>query len=175
MYQITDKLYTEEQIAKRVVELAEIINKDYEGEDILLVGILKGASVFVADLMRKIKADTNIDFMSVSSYGNSTETSGSIKILKDLDVDIKGKNVLVVEDIIDSGVTLKNLVETLETREPKSLKLCTLLDKPQRRKTDVKVDYVGFVIEDKFIVGYGIDYAEKYRNLPYIAIVEDVK
>lgn len=124
--------------------------------------------------MRKIKADTNIDFMSVSSYGNSTESSGSIKILKDLDVDIKGKNVLVVEDIIDSGVTLKNLVETLETREPKSLKLCTLLDKPQRRQTDVKVDYVGFVIEDKFIVGYGIDYAEKYRNLPYIAIVEDV-
>jgi hypoxanthine phosphoribosyltransferase len=175
MYKITGKLFTEEQIAERVLELAEIINKDYEGEDILLVGILKGASVFVADLMRKIKADTNIDFMSVSSYGNSTESSGSIKILKDLDVDIKGKNVLVVEDIIDSGVTLKNLVETLETREPKSLKLCTLLDKPQRRKTDVKVDYVGFVIEDKFIVGYGIDYAEKYRNLPYIAIVEDVK
>ena len=174
MYKITGKLFTEEQIAQRVKELADRINRDYEGEDILLVGILKGASVFVADLMRKIEADTNIDFMSVSSYGNSTESSGSIRILKDLDVDIKGRNVLVVEDIIDSGITLKNLVETLETREPKSLKLCTLLDKPERRKADVEVDYIGFVIEDKFIVGYGIDYAERYRNLPYIAIVEDV-
>ena len=109
--------------------------------------------------------------MSVSSYGNSTESSGTIKILKDLDVDIEGKNVLIVEDIIDSGLTLSNLVDTLKTRNPKSLKLCTLLDKPQRRKVDMHVDYVGFVIEDKFIVGYGIDYAEKYRNLPYIGIV----
>lgn len=109
--------------------------------------------------------------MSVSSYGNSTESSGVVKILKDLDVNIKGKNVLIVEDIIDSGLTLSNLVATLETREPKSLKICTLLDKPERRKSDIKVDYVGFVIEDKFIVGYGIDYAEKYRNLPYIGIV----
>ena len=112
--------------------------------------------------------------MSVSSYGNSTESSGSVKILKDLDVDIKGKNVLIVEDIIDSGLTLSNLTRELSARDPKSLKICTLLDKPQRRKVDIPVDYVGFVIEDKFIVGYGIDYAEKYRNLPYIGIVEDV-
>ncbi len=113
--------------------------------------------------------------MSVTSYGNSTESSGTVKILKDLDVDIEGKNVLIVEDIIDSGLTLSNLVAALKTRNPKSLKLCTLLDKPQRRKANIPVDYVGFVIEDKFIVGYGIDYAEKYRNLPYIGIVEDVE
>ncbi|MBH8006905.1 hypoxanthine phosphoribosyltransferase, partial [Clostridioides difficile] len=119
--------------------------------------------------------DVNIDFMSVTSYGNSTESSGTVKILKDLDVDIEGKNVLIVEDIIDSGLTLSNLVAALKTRNPKSLKLCTLLDKPQRRKANIPVDYVGFVIEDKFIVGYGIDYAEKYRNLPYIGIVEDVE
>ena len=131
-------------------------------------------SVFVADLIRNINLDVNMDFMSVSSYGNAMESSGSVKILKDLDVDIKGKNVLIVEDIIDSGLTLSNLTKELGAREPKSLKICTLLDKPERRKADIPVDYVGFVIEDKFIVGYGIDYAEKYRNLPYIGIVEDV-
>lgn len=175
MYKITGALFTEEQLKAKVKELAKRIEADYNGEDILLVGILKGASVFVADLMREITLDVNIDFMSVSSYGNSTTSSGTIKILKDLDVDIKGKNVLIVEDIIDSGATLRNLVDTLETREPKTLKLCTLLDKPDRRKVDIFVDYVGFIIEDRFIVGYGIDYAEKYRNLPYIAIVEDVE
>ena len=116
-----------------------------------------------------------MDFMSVSSYGNGTESSGTVKIIKDLDVDIENKNVLIVEDIIDSGLTLSNLVAALKTRNPKSLKLCTLLDKPQRRTADIPVDYVGFVIEDKFIVGYGIDYAEKYRNLPYIGVVEDVQ
>ena len=146
-----------------------------KGQDLLLVGILKGASVFVADLMRKINLNVNIDFMSVSSYGSGTVSSGTVKILKDLDVDIKDKNVLIVEDIIDSGITLRNLYDTLMTREPRSLKLCTLLNKPARKKVDVNVDYVGFVIEDKFIVGYGIDYDEKYRNLPYIAIVEDVE
>ncbi len=174
MYQIVSKMFTAKEIENRVKELGEQITRDYEGDDVLLVGILKGASVFVADLMRQIKADANIDFMSVSSYGTSTVSSGSVKILKDLDYDIKDKNVLIVEDIIDSGNTLKNLKDTLSTRHPKSLKLCTLLDKPQRRTCDVKVDYVGFIIEDKFIVGYGIDYADKYRNLPYIAIVEDV-
>jgi hypoxanthine phosphoribosyltransferase len=167
-------MLSQEEIEKKVVELAGKIQKDYEGQDILLVGILKGASVFVADLMRKIDLNVNIDFMSVSSYGSGTESSGTVKILKDLDVDIEGKNVLIVEDIIDSGATLRNLYDTLMTRNPKSLKLCTLLDKPERRKVHIDVDYVGFTIEDKFIVGYGIDYDEKYRNLPYIAMVEDI-
>ena len=166
-----DVMISEEEIAKKVEELAKQIEKDYEGEQLLVVGILKGASVFVSDLIRKINLDVNIDFMSVSSYGNGTESSGTVRILKDLDVDIAGKNVLIVEDIIDSGLTLSNLVKELKIRNPKSLKLCTLLDKPQRRTSNIPVDYVGFVIEDKFIVGYGIDWAEKYRNLPYIGSV----
>ncbi|MCC0628639.1 hypoxanthine phosphoribosyltransferase [Clostridioides sp. ES-S-0108-01] len=175
MYKVTGKMLTEKQIKEKVYELGKEIEEDFKGEDLLVVGILKGASVFVSDLIRCIDLDVNIDFMSVTSYGNSTESSGTVKILKDLDVDIEGKNVLIVEDIIDSGLTLSNLVAALKTRNPKSLKLCTLLDKPQRRKANIPVDYVGFVIEDKFIVGYGIDYAEKYRNLPYIGIVEDVE
>ena len=157
-------------------EIAKKIEEDYKNEeDLLVVGILKGANIFVADLIRNINLDVNMDFMSVSSYGNGTESSGTVKIIKDLDVDIENKNVLIVEDIIDSGLTLSNLVAALKTRNPKSLKLCTLLDKPQRRTVNIPVVYVGFVIEDKFIVGYGIDYAEKYRNLPYIGIVEDVQ
>ena len=175
MYKLTGVMLSQEEIENKVTELAKQIEKDYEGQDLLLVGILKGASVFVADLMRKINLNVNIDFMSVSSYGSGTVSSGTVKISKDLDVDIKDKNVLIVEDIIDSGITLRNLYDTLMTREPRSLKLCTLLNKPARKKVDVNVDYVGFVIEDKFIVGYGIDYDEKYRNLPYIAIVEDVE
>ncbi|WP_092924053.1 hypoxanthine phosphoribosyltransferase [Romboutsia hominis] len=171
MFKITEVLLTEEQIAKKVEEIAKQIEKDFKGEELLVVGILKGASVFVSDLIRKIDLDVNIDFMSVSSYGKSTESSGVVKILKDLDVNIEGKNVLVVEDIIDSGLTLSKLVDVLETRNPKTLKLCTLLDKPERRKANIPVDYVGFTIEDNFIVGYGIDWAEKYRNLPYIGIV----
>ena len=166
-----DVMISEEERANKVKELAKQIEKDYEGEQLLVVGILKGASVFVSDLIRKIDLDVNIDFMSVSSYGNGTESSGTVRILKDLDVDIAGKNVLIVEDIIDSGLTLSNLVKELKIRNPKSLKLCTLLDKPQRRTSNIPVDYVGFVIEDKFIVGYGIDWAEKYRNLPYIGSV----
>lgn len=175
MYKLTGVMFSQEEIEAKVIELAKQIEKDYKGQDLLLVGILKGASVFVADLMRKIDLNVNIDFMSVSSYGSGTVSSGTVKILKDLDVDIRDKNVLIVEDIIDSGITLRNLYDTLMTREPRSLKLCTLLNKPARKKVDVDVDYVGFVIEDKFIVGYGIDYDEKYRNLPYIAIVEDVE
>ena len=171
MLKVVDKMITEEQLAQKVEELAKQIEKDYKGQSLLVVGILKGASVFVSDLIRKIDLDVNIDFMSVSSYGNGTESSGTVKILKDLDVDIEGKNVLIVEDIIDSGLTLSNLVLALQTRNPKSLKICTLLDKPQRRTVNIPVDYVGFIIEDKFIVGYGIDWAEKYRNLPYIGIV----
>ncbi len=175
MYKLTGVMFSQDEIASKVEELARQIEEDYKGQDLLLVGILKGASVFVADLMRKINLNVNIDFMSVSSYGSGTESSGTVKILKDLDVDIKDKNVLIVEDIIDSGITLRNLYDTLMTREPKSLKLCTLLNKPARKKVDIDVDYVGYIIEDKFIVGYGIDYDEKYRNLPYIAIVEDVE
>ncbi len=166
-----DVMISESEIASKVEELAKRIENDYKGEPLLVVGILKGASVFVSDLIRKINLDVNIDFMCVSSYGNATESSGTVRILKDLDVDISGKNVLIVEDIIDSGLTLSNLVKELQIRNPKSLKLCTLLDKPERRKANVAVDYVGFVIEDKFIVGYGIDWAEKYRNLPYIGSV----
>ena len=174
MFKVTGVMLSEEEIKAKVYEIAKKIEEDFKGEDLLIVGILKGASVFVSDLIRNIDLDVNMDFMSVSSYGNSTESSGTVKILKDLDVDIEGRNVLIVEDIIDSGLTLSNLVAALNTRNPKSLKLCALLDKPQRRKADIYVDYVGFVIEDKFIVGYGIDYAEKYRNLPYIGIVENV-
>lgn len=174
MYKVTGKMFTEEQIREKVIELGKQIENDYKGEEILVVGILKGANVFTCDLIRQIDLDVKIDFMSVSSYGSGTESSGTVRILKDLDTDIKGKNVLIVEDIIDSGRTLSNLVKELQIREPKSLKLCTLLDKPSRRVVDVDVEYVGFEIEDKFIVGYGIDYAEKYRNLPYIGIVEDV-
>ena len=174
MYKVTGKMFTEEQIREKVIELGKQIENDYKGEEVLVVGILKGANVFTCDLIRQIDLDVKIDFMSVSSYGSGTESSGTVRILKDLDTDIKGRNVLIVEDIIDSGRTLSNLVKELQIREPKSLKLCTLLDKPSRRDVDVDVEYVGFEIEDKFIVGYGIDYAEKYRNLPYIGIVEDV-
>lgn len=174
MYKVTGKMFTEEQIREKVAELGKQIENDYKGEEVLVVGILKGANVFTCDLIRQIDLDVKIDFMSVSSYGSGTESSGTVRILKDLDTDIKGRNVLIVEDIIDSGRTLSNLVKELQIREPKSLKLCTLLDKPSRRVVDVDVEYVGFEIEDKFIVGYGIDYAEKYRNLPYIGIVEDV-
>ena len=171
MHKVTETLLTEEEIRSKVKELGKKIESDFQGEDLLVVGILKGACVFVSDLIRNINLDVNMDFMSVSSYGKATQSSGTVRILKDLDVDIEGKNVLIVEDIIDTGLTLKNLFETLKTRNPKSLKLCTLLDKPERRTVDIAVDYVGFVIPDKFIVGYGIDYAEKYRNLPYIGIV----
>ena len=166
-----DVMISEKEIADKVKAIAKQIEKDYEGEELLVVGILKGASVFVSDLIRNINLDVNIDFMSVSRYGNGTESSGTVRILKDLDVDIANKNVLIVEDIIDSGLTLSNLVKELGIRNPKSLKLCTLLDKPERRTVNIPVDYVGFVIEDKFIVGYGIDWAEKYRNLPYIGSV----
>ena len=154
MYKVTGKMFTEEQIREKVVELGKQIENDYKGEEVLVVGILKGANVFTCDLIRQIDLDVKIDFMSVSSYGSGTESSGTVRILKDLDTDIKGRNVLIVEDIIDSGRTLSNLVKELQIREPKSLKLCTLLDKPSRRVVDVDVEYVGFEIEDKFIVGY---------------------
>lgn len=167
-------MISEEEIKQKINELGKIITKDYsEDNEVVVIGVLKGASVFMSDLIRQMKLDNiYIDFMSVSSYGMSTESSGVVKILKDLDLEIEGKNVLIVEDIIDTGLTLKYLTKNLESRNAKSIKICTLLDKPSRRKVDMKIDYSGFVIPDKFIVGYGIDYAEKFRNLPYIASVK---
>ncbi len=166
-------LLTEEQLKKRVKELGEQITTDYSNEDCLIaVGILRGSVVFLADLIRNISLHTELEFMAVSSYGNSTKTSGAVKINKDLDVDISGKNVIIIEDIIDSGVTLTYLKEMLLKRNPKSLKICTLLNKPDRRKAEVVPDYVGFDIPDEFVIGYGLDYASRYRNMPYIGILK---
>lgn len=165
-------LIPQEELEQRIREMAAQISKDYEGEEIHLVCILRGSIFFTCELAKYITVPVTIDFMSVSSYGDGTESSGRIKIMKDLDDSIKGKNVLVVEDIIDSGRTLSHLLSFLKVREPKSLKLCTLLDKPDRRVIEVDVDYVGKIIPDLFVVGYGLDYAQKYRNLPYIGVVE---
>lgn len=172
--QIDGVLYSQKQIEDRVKELAKQIEGDYHGlEDILVVGVLKGANIFMSDLIREIKLSLAIDFIAVSSYGASTESSGVVKILKDLDVDIEGKHVLIVEDIVDTGLTLQYLTDILKRRDANSLKICTLLDKPSRRKCNLTIDYVGFEIPDRFIVGYGIDYAEMHRNLPYIATIEE--
>ena len=165
-------LIPQEELEARIREMAAQISKDYEGEKLHLVCILRGSIFFTCELAKYITVPVTIDFMSVSSYGDGTESSGRIKIMKDLDDSIKDKNVLVVEDIIDSGHTLSHLLSFLKVREPKSLKLCTLLDKPDRRVVDVTVDYVGREIPDLFVVGYGLDYAQKYRNLPYIGVVE---
>ncbi|MCL1057478.1 hypoxanthine phosphoribosyltransferase [Shewanella gelidimarina] len=161
-----------EEIDQKLDILAEQINTHYaESDRLLMVGLLKGSVVFMADLCRRIKGHVEIDFMSVSSYGNAMTSSRDVKILKDVQSEIQGRDVLIVEDLIDSGNTLNKVREILMIREPKSLALCTLLDKPQRREVDVPVDFIGFTIPDEFIVGYGIDYAEQYRNLPYIAKV----
>lgn len=170
---VKEILFTEEQIEKKVKELGEKISEDYKGKELIVVGVLKGANVFLSDLIRKINIPVIIDFMAVSSYGMSTESSGVVKILKDLDFSIENKEILIVEDIIDTGLTLKYLCENILSRNPNSLKICTLLDKPERRKVDLKVDYKGFDIPDEFIVGYGIDYGEKYRNLPYVATLKE--
>ena len=173
---IAKVLISEEQLQAKVAELGAQISRDYEGKDLLLVSILKGSVVFMADLMRAITEPCSIDFMVVSSYGGANTTStGLVKIVKDLDQDLSGKDVLIVEDIIDSGRTLSYLIEILKKRNPASMRLCTLLDKPDRRVKDVKVDYCGFEIPDEFVVGYGLDYAQKYRNLPYIGVVEGVE
>jgi len=172
MKKIDKILYNEKELSLKVKELGERISKDYLDKDLLVIGVLKGANVFLSDLIRKIEMPIEIDFMAVSSYGLSTESSGVVRIIKDLDSDIQDKDVLIIEDIIDTGLTLKYLYENLKSRNPKSLKICTLLDKPDRRKVDIKVDYIGYQIPDEFIVGYGIDYAEKYRNLPYIATLK---
>ena len=165
-------MISEEEVEKRVREMGAVISQDYEGRDIRLVCVLKGGVFFTCELAKRITVPVSFDFMSVSSYGNDTKSSGVVKIVKDLDESIENKAVLVVEDIIDSGRTLSYLLENLKSRKPRSLKLCTLLDKPDRRVTEVQVDYTGFEIPDAFVVGYGLDYAQKYRNLPYIGIVE---
>jgi hypoxanthine phosphoribosyltransferase len=162
-------LISAEDLARRVKELGAQISADYAGEPLMLVGILKGANIFMADLARAIPDRIQMEFMVVSSYGNGTESSGQIEILKDIRGDLKGKNILLVEDIIDTGLTLKSLQEYLNGRGAKSVRICTLLDKPERRKANVHVDYVGYEVPNEFIIGYGIDYAEYYRNLPYIA------
>ena len=163
---------TEEQIEQRVRELGAEISKVYGDEPVCLICILKGSVFFACELAKRITSPVEIEFMSVSSYGSGTSSSGVVRIVNDLGTSIEGKNVLVIEDIIDSGRTLSYLLENLKTRNPKTLRLCTLLDKPDRRVVDVNVDYVGFVIPDEFVVGYGLDYDQKYRNLPYIGFVE---
>ena len=165
-------LLPEEDVNKRISEVAEQISKDYEGKQIHLICILKGGVFFTCELAKRITVPVSLDFMSVSSYGADTKSSGVVKIIKDLDEPLEGKDVLIVEDIIDSGRTLAHLVKLLGNRNPKSISICTLLDKPERRVTDVKVDYVGFNIPDEFVVGYGLDYDQKYRNLPFIGVVE---
>lgn len=165
-------LFSEEEVDARIREIGEQISKDYEGKEVHMICVLKGGTFFMCELAKRITVPVSLDFMSVSSYGNGTQSSGVVKIVKDLDETIMGKDVIVVEDIIDSGRTLSYLMELLRDRKPKSLRLCTLLDKPDRRVVDVDIDYTGFQIPDEFIVGYGLDYAQKYRNLPYVGIVE---
>ncbi len=167
----TKILLSEQQIEKRVQELASEISRDFIGEELLVVGILKGAFIFLADLIRNMDVLVQVDFMDVSSYGLSTKSSGEVRIMKDLEQPIEGKNVLIVEDIIDSGTTLKFILEILQRRKPRTLKVCSFLDKPSRRRVPVAPDYNGFTIEDHFIVGYGLDYAEQYRNLPMVSIL----
>lgn len=166
------ELISEKDIAKRIVELGAQISEDYQGESVFMLCVLKGGVYFTTELSKRMSVPVSLDFMAVSSYGMETESSGVVKIIKDLDESIEGKNVLVVEDIIDSGRTLSLLLENLRQRKPKTLKLCTLLNKPARRVTDIQVDYVGYEIPDEFVVGYGMDYAQKYRNLPYIGVVD---
>ncbi|WMJ90554.1 hypoxanthine phosphoribosyltransferase [Anaerocolumna sp. MB42-C2] len=165
-------LIPEEEVDKKIRELGEQISKDYAGKELHLICVLKGGVFVTCELAKNITVPVSLDFMSVSSYGDETISSGRVKIIKDLDDSIEGKEVLIVEDIIDSGNTLRYLIDLLNSRKPKSIKICTLLDKPERRITDVAVDYVGFQIPDKFVVGYGLDYIQKYRNLPFIGVVE---
>lgn len=169
---ILQVLFTEEQLRQKCAELGARISRDYEGKNLLMVSVLKGSVVFMADLMRQITVPCGIDFMAVSSYGSGTKTSGVVRIIKDLDVDLAGRDILIVEDILDSGMTLSYLTELLRDRGPASIRIAALLDKPSRRKAEVQPDYVGYVVPDEFVVGYGLDYDEKYRNLPYVGILK---
>lgn len=170
---IKEIFFTPEQIAARIRELGMKINNDYQSDPPLLVGILKGALPFLADLLRAVSIPVIYDVMAVSSYGASTKSTGTVRIIKDLDVEIENRNVIIVEDIVDTGLTLQYLVENLRSRRPKTLKVCTLLDKPSRRVTPIQPDYNGFEIPDVFVVGFGLDYAEKYRNLPFIGVLKE--
>ena len=169
---IQEVLFTEEQLDRRVSEIAGEITRDYQGKEIVLISVLRGSFVFMADLCRRIDLPCTVDFMAVSSYGSGTSSSGQVQITKDLSGTIEGKHIIVVEDILDSGNTLSYLLRVLEQRGPASIRLCTLLDKPERRVKPVEVHYSGFTIPDAFVVGYGLDYAEHYRNLPYIGILK---
>lgn len=173
MEQIGKVLIDEETIAKRVAEMGAEITRDYQEKELVVICILRGGVIFMSDLVKQIKLPLYMDFMAVSSYGMSTKSSGVVRILKDLNEDIEGKDVLIVEDIVDTGLTLHYLVDYIKSRNPRSVKVCCFLDKPSRRKVDVEVDYVGFEIPDKFVVGYGLDYAQKYRNLPYVSVLEE--
>lgn len=166
---IGDILVQPDQLKERVRALGRQISEDYEGRDVLLVGVLKGAMFFLADLMRNISGTCEVDFMAVASYGSATDSSGIVRILKDLDTPIEGRDVLIVEDIVDSGLTLQYLLRNLGARDPASLEVCALLTKPERRKADVPIRYVGFEIPNRFAIGYGLDHAERWRNLPYVA------
>lgn len=175
MKEKVEVLISKQELEERISKLADEISKDYEGRDITFICVLKGGVVFLVDLMRKVRQNVFISFMDVSSYGDGTESSGHIKIDMDLDESIEGKDVLIVEDIVDSGRTLSHLKNLLLSRQPRSLKLCALLDKPERRVVDLKADYVGFTIPDKFVVGYGLDYAQRYRNLDFVGVVSCVE
>ncbi len=165
-------LLSKEEIDNIVKDLGKVIAKDYKGKNLVLVSVLKGSVVFMADLMRAIEIPCSIDFMVVSSYGSNSESSGDVKIIKDLDMDLRGMDLLIVEDILDTGRTLASLIEILKTREPSSVKICTFLDKPERRVADIQADYVGCKVPDEFVIGYGLDYDERYRNLPYLAVLK---
>ena len=170
---VAETLIDEETLQARIAELGAPVTQDYRGTDLLLIGVLKGAVFFMADLMRQITVPCEIDFMAISSYGASTDSSGIVRILKDLDISIEGRHVLIVEDILDSGLTLSYLLRSLGARRPASLEVCALLTKPARRKADIECRYVGFEIPDRFAIGYGLDFAEKYRNLPFIAALDE--
>jgi hypoxanthine phosphoribosyltransferase len=169
---VTEVLIDRDVLQRRIEELGEEISTDYAGRDLLLIGVLKGAVFFMADLMRNLTIPCEIDFMAISSYGDSTDSSGVVRILKDLDINIEGRDVLIVEDIIDSGLTLSYLMRNLEARGPASLEICSLLTKPERREADVPVRYIGFEIPNRFVIGYGLDFAERYRNLPYVGVLD---
>jgi hypoxanthine phosphoribosyltransferase len=168
-------LVQQDELAQRVRELGEEISRDYAGRDLFLVGVLKGAVFFLSDLMRHMDVPCEVDFMAVSSYGSSTDSSGIVRILKDLDAPIQGREVLIVEDIVDSGLTLSYLLRTLKAREPASLEVCALLTKPERRKVELPIRYVGFEIPNRFVIGYGLDHAERYRNLPFVAVLQETE
>ena len=170
---IGEILVQRDDLAHRVQELAAQVSRDYEGRSLLLIGVLKGAMFFLSDLMRQLDVECEVDFMAVASYGSSTSSSGVVRILKDLDGSIEGRDVLIVEDIVDSGLTLSYLLRTLKARDPASVEVCALLTKPERRKVDLPIEYVGFEIPNRFVVGYGLDYAERYRNLPYVAVLDE--